>query len=99
MLKDFAKKTMSSDSKVWLYGSRARDDWRDYSDWDLLVLLNKDKIEDEDFDKYAYSFIVYGAEHGAEVSPQIYTFKEWEQSKITPYYQNVEHDKKWIYGT
>ncbi len=98
MLRSFASKTMEPGSKVWLYGSRARDDWKDYSDWDLLVLINRDKISDEDFDKYAQSFILYGCQFGANVSPQIYTYNEWEKCRITPYYHNVQHDKEWIYG-
>jgi hypothetical protein len=99
MLRDFAGKTMVPGSKVWLYGSRARGDYGPYSDWDLLVLLDKDKISDEDFDKFAYSFILYGCQFDADVSPQLYTYKDWEKRKITPYYQNVEQDKKVIYGT
>ena len=31
------------------------------------------------------------------LSPQIYTKKEWDAMRITPYYKNVEHDKKIIY--
>lgn len=99
LLRDFAQKTMASDSKVWLYGSRARGDSREYSDWDLLLLLNKDAVTDEDFDKYANPFILFGCQFGEDVSPQLYTFNEWDERKITPYYENVEHDKKWIYGT
>ena len=99
MLRDFAQKTMIPGSKVWLYGSRARGDYGPDSDWDLLVLLDKDKITDEDFDKYAFSFIMYGWHHKADVSPQIYTYKDWDKSRITPYYHNVLEDKKVIYGT
>ena len=69
-----------------------------HSDWDLLVLLDTDKITDDDFDKYAFSFIMYGSQFDADVSPQLYTYKEWENSRITPYYQNVQQDKKVIYG-
>ena len=98
-LRDFASKTMIPGSTVWLYGSRARGDYGPHSDWDLLVLLDTDKITDDDFAKYAFSFIMYGSQFDADVSPQIYTYKEWEKSRITPYYQNVQQDKKVIYGT
>lgn len=97
-LRDFASKTMIPGSTVWLYGSRARGDYGPHSDWDLLVLLDTDKITDDDFDKYVVSFILYGSQFDADVSPQIYTYKEWEKSRITPYYQNVQQDKKVIYG-
>ena len=99
MLREFASKTMEPGSKVWLYGSRARGDNGPNSDWDLLVLLDRDKISDEDFDKYAYSFILWGSQFDADMSPQLYTYKEWDKCRITPYHQNVEEDKKVIYGT
>ena len=99
MLRDFAQKTMIPGSKVWLYGSRARGDNGPNSDWDLLILLDKDKISHDDFAKYGFSFIMYGTLHDADVSPQLYTFSDWERCRISPYYQNVEEDKKAIYGT
>lgn len=96
-LRDFASKTMIPNSEVWLYGSRARNDYRANSDWDLLVLLNKDKITTDDFDRFGYSFILFGSQFSEDINPQLYTFREWEDRKITPYYQNVEHDKLAIY--
>ena len=98
-LREFASKTMEPGSKVWLYGSRARGDYRPDSDWDLLVLIDRDKVSDDDFDKFAYSFIYYGWLNEADVSPHIYTYKDWEKRRITPFYQNVQEDKKVIYGT
>ena len=32
------------DSEIYLYGSRARGDYKKLSDWDLLILLNSEKI-------------------------------------------------------
>jgi len=33
-----------SSAKIYLYGSRARGNAKKDSDWDLLILLNKDQI-------------------------------------------------------
>ena len=96
-LHNVAGNVLPAGSAMWLYGSRARGDEREDSDWDLLLLINKDKIEREDFDRYSYPIIEYGWQHGADLSPQMYTKKEWEAMRITPYYQNVENDKKVIY--
>ena len=96
-LADISGKIMPKGSLVWLYGSRARGDERPDSDWDLLVLIDKDKVDDDDFDRYGYPLIEYGWHFKADLSPQIYTKGEWESMRITPYYQNVEHDKKVIY--
>ena len=51
-----AESIMPKDAKVILFGSRARRDAKADSDWDLLVLLNKDKIDEQDHDDYTYPF-------------------------------------------
>jgi len=79
--------------KMILFGSQARGDAREDSDWDLLVLLNKDKRNySEDYDQYAYPFTEIGLKHDAVVSIQLYTTKDWEKQKPFPFYKNVEQD-------
>jgi len=80
-------------SNVWLYGSRARGDYRADSDWDLIVVVDKEKQLLQDFDKFAYPFIELGWQMGQEINPMLYTRKEWEKRNFTPFYQNVEGDK------
>jgi len=99
LLMDVAGTVMPSSSSVWLYGSRARGEAHTNSDWDLLILLDKQEITTEDFDKYGYPFIVMGWEHGADISPQLYTRKDWAQREFTPFYKNIEADKQIIYGS
>lgn len=96
-LTGMAQRIMPKGSKIWLYGSRARGEARADSDWDILVLIDKPKIEEDDFEKFSYPFIELGWTFGADVSPQMYTRKEWEAMHITPYYQNIEQDKKIVY--
>ena len=87
------KRRILPDERVVLYGSRARGDAREDSDWDLLVLLNKDKRNySEDFDRYAYPFTEIGLKHDTVVSIQIYTTKDWEKGKAFPFYKNVERE-------
>ena len=80
-------------SNIWLYGSRARGDQHTGSDWDLLVLVDKDKQQLQDFDQYAYPFIEMGWQIGVEINPMLYTRKEWARRHFTPFYNNVETDK------
>ena len=54
------KEIIPADGHLYLYGSRARGDFKPNSDWDLLILLNKDKEEYSDFDTYSYPFIALG---------------------------------------
>lgn len=96
-LANVARTTIPEGGSVWLYGSRARGEARSDSDWDLLVLIDKPQAERDDFDRYCYPMIEYGWKYGADLSPQLYTKKEWESMRHTPYAQNVETDKKVIY--
>ena len=87
------KKILPKNAHLWLYGSHARGDFHDGSDWDLLVLLDKESQQWHDFDLYANPFIERGWELGEDIRPQIYTKAEWEQQWFTPFYHNVERDK------
>lgn len=75
-----------------LYGSQARGDTHRDSDWDILIVMDKDKLLPDDYDTVTYPLTKLGWELGAEINPIMYTKKEWEQSKITPFYHNVEQD-------
>jgi len=92
-IQTMGKQILPKGSHLWLYGSRARGTHRPNSDWDLLVLVDKDKQQLQDFDSYAYPFIEMGWDLGEEINPMLYTRKEWEQRHFTPFYHNVEDDK------
>lgn len=92
-----ASKVMPKGGRVFLYGSRAKGTATDESDWDLLLLVDKQMLDENDFNNIAYPFVIEGWNVGADVSPQLYTYKEWKEREFTPYYQNVEHDKIVIY--
>ena len=87
------KQILPKGSHLWLYGSRARGTHRPDSDWDLLILLNKDKVSLSDYDNVSYPFAELGWDLGEEINPVLYTRKEWEQRHFTPFYHNVEDDK------
>jgi len=87
------KREIMPNERVILFGSQARGDARPDSDWDLLILLNKDKKNsDQDFDKYSWPFTEMGWDYGAHISPLIYTKKEWEERKPSLFYKFVEQD-------
>ena len=78
---------------LYLYGSRARGDFRPDSDWDLLILLNKDKEEFSDFDNYSYPFIELGYDLNTTISAHLYTMDKWDEMSFSVFYHNVEQDK------
>lgn len=92
-IQSVGKSILPKGSHLLLYGSRARGDNRSDSDWDLLVLVDKESQQLQDFDRYAYPFIEMGWKIGAEINPMLYTYQEWEKRKFTPFYHNVEQDK------
>ena len=92
-LQKVARNVVPAGGQVWLYGSRARGNATPDSDWDILILLNKNGVTSRDEDEIAYPFVLEGWKNSCAVSPQVYTFDEWKERYITPYYQNVEHDK------
>lgn len=92
-----AAKTMPKGSNVLLYGSRARGDYNEDSDWDLLILIDKDKITNSDHDAYAYPFTSLGWDMGLVISPVLYSKQQWQSYSFTPFFKNVEQDKISIY--
>ena len=55
-IKRIAKEVLPKGAQLILYGSRARNEADEDSDWDLLILLDKPKIEMKDRDEVAYPF-------------------------------------------
>jgi len=86
------KRQILPNEKVILFGSQARGDAREDSDWDLLVLLNKEKKTFEDEDIYGFPFDKIGWSNGVSINTILYSTDEWKKRKITPFYENVEKE-------
>ncbi len=91
-IKQLALEVVPSGGEAWLYGSRARGTAHAFSDWDILLILNKEKLTQSDYDTVSYPFVLLGCELGEEINPIMYTKKEWEANRITPFYHNVEQE-------
>ena len=83
------KRRLLPNEKMILFGSQARGDDRPDSDWDLLMVLDKEKITYEDENKYAYPFAEMGWDYGTYISVKMYTQNEWKSRTFTPFYHNV----------
>ena len=69
---------------MYLYGSRARGEAHKDSDWDILIVLPKNKLEQSDYDNVSYPLVELGWILGEKINPIIYTKEEWDANSITP---------------
>ncbi|MDR1724430.1 MAG: nucleotidyltransferase domain-containing protein [Tannerella sp.] len=84
------KRRLAPDGRLILFGSQARGDATPESDWDLLLLIDKDNANlIEDYNTYGYPFDELGFRFNTPVNTLVYTVKDWEKGKIFPFYKNV----------
>lgn len=96
-IRQVAASVLPKGSTLYLYGSRARGDWNEDSDWDLLLLLDKKGIDDDDFRRYAYPIMERGFDLWQYFSVHTYSKDEWLNGPHAMFYYNVEQDKQLLY--
>ena len=81
------------DAKVILYGSRARGDSTSESDYDLLIVTNRDlDLEREDIVRR--QLFPIELEAGVVLTVNFYSHQKWDSSlyRAMPFHWNVERD-------
>ena len=96
-IRQVASAILPRGSKLYLYGSRARGDAREDSDWDMLLLLDQQENNADDFKKYVYPIMERGFDLWQYFSIQTYTKNDWYNGPHAMFYYNVEKDKQLIY--
>lgn len=92
-LKESVYRLLGNKGSVLLFGSRARGDNREDSDWDLLVLLDREGRADwSDYDNIGYPLNEFFWFRNQDVNTIIQTREEWQSKSYTPFYKNVMQD-------
>lgn len=86
---DKAKAIVPKGSEIILFGSQARGDAREDSDWDILVLLDKEQVLPTDIDEVAYPLRELGWDFGKTVNTILYTKEEWNRDMASPFEADV----------
>ena len=86
------REVLPSGAHAILFGSLSLVVARRESDWDVLILLDKTKIEAADYDNVSYPLVELGWSLNDCISPVLYTFKDWANHYFTPFYHNVKDE-------
>jgi predicted nucleotidyltransferase len=78
---------------VILYGSRARDDYREYSDWDFLILLDGE-VDTARTDRIRRVLFDIELDTDQIIGSIVRSKQEWNSPKyaVVPLHKNVERE-------
>ncbi|HJA88573.1 MAG TPA: nucleotidyltransferase domain-containing protein, partial [Candidatus Parabacteroides intestinavium] len=91
-IKTVLRQVLPQNGKAILFGSQARGDAGENSDWDILILLDKQKLDATDYDEISYPLRELGWKMKACINPVMYTLKDWMKYSFSPFYHNVTKD-------
>jgi predicted nucleotidyltransferase len=78
---------------VILFGSHARGEANRNSDWDILILVNQDKITRLMEKEYREELFDVELEIGEPISTFVFSRKDWEKKHAaTPFYHNIQSE-------
>jgi predicted nucleotidyltransferase len=78
---------------AFLFGSRARGDNRSDSDWNILILVDSNKVTNEIEDQFRDGLYDIELDSGQIISTFIYPKSLWESSlRYSPFYTNVKKE-------
>jgi predicted nucleotidyltransferase len=84
---------LESSAEVILYGSRARNDFREYSDWDFLVLVDG-VVDTARTDRIRHALFQIELDTDQVISSIIRSRQDWNSPRysVVPLRKNVERE-------
>ncbi|MCU4158347.1 nucleotidyltransferase domain-containing protein [Carboxylicivirga sp. A043] len=80
-------------AEVVLFGSHARGQANEDSDWDILILLSNLQVNRKLEKEYREALFDVELEIGEPISTFVYSKKDWESKHaVTPLYHNVQKE-------
>jgi len=84
---------LDNTAEVILYGSRARGDNKQDSDWDVMILLNRKNVDKKVEQTFRHHLFDIELEIGVPVSVFVYSKSDWEgKYSITPLFQSIKKE-------
>lgn len=95
ILAEIKKTVVSIDpgAQIFLFGSRARDNFRPDSDWDILILLNKPRVDYQERKQIRKKLYKVELSAGQPISAFVYSAGEWNNNQSdTPLFDSVRSE-------
>jgi len=90
-IKEYVKE-IEPESEVILFGSRARNESREDSDWDILILV-PDEVSLKEEQAFRHKLFELELLYGQAISTFVYSKSDWEKKhQVTPLYQNIKRE-------
>jgi predicted nucleotidyltransferase len=84
---------LAAGADLFLYGSRARGDFRPISDWDLLLLVHEEHRSPAHLRALHAAVLEVELQESNCISLQVFSKKEWYNTqKITPFFKNIQQE-------
>lgn len=84
-IKAVARDAAPKGSQVLLFGSRARGEAQKGSDWDILIVLPKNRLEQSDYDEVSFPFVELGWRVNERINPTCTPRANGRQTALRPF--------------
>ena len=86
-------KEKDNSAGVILYGSHASGNAKDGSDWDILILLDREEVSLKVEQDYRHYLLDLELEIGEPISVMVYSKKVWNtRHSVTPLYRSINRE-------